>query len=171
MPQGQLVVFASGLLAGVVVTVIIAEFFLRRRKDEAASAQKQLHDRSVIRDALKFFFRANDVLNDLWVDKEMWFKFHKEVPEKHFEFEQRMIRRFDDSTRNDFFNELMFHSFQLKTVSDPALSGEFEALMGTFKELSGRLLLAKTPEEYADLDKRYNEQKKSFLEKCASFYK
>jgi hypothetical protein len=171
MPQGQLLVFSVGLLLGVIITVISAEFFLHRRKKESANLQKQSQDRAIVRDTLKFFFHANDVLNDLWVDKEVWFKFHKEVPEKSFEFEQRMVRRFDDSTRNDFFNELMFHSFQLKTVGDASLSEEFDALMSTLKELSGRLLLAKTIEEYADLDKRYNEQKKNFLAKCAAFYK
>lgn len=171
MPQGQLGVFAFGILLGAAVTVVIAEFFLRRRKKEAQARQKESQDRFIIRDALKFFFHASDVLNDLWVDKEVWFKFHKEVPEKSFEFEQRMVRRFDDSTRDDFFNELMFYSFQLKTVKDATICDDFDALMGTFKELSGRLLLAKSPEEYADLDTRYNEQKKNLLAKCAAFYK
>jgi hypothetical protein len=167
MSLGQFAPVILGVASGVALTLIVMEFGLRRQKRQVDLQKRSSSDCRIITDVLKFYFRANDILNELWVDKEVWFKFHKDIPEKTFEFEQRMVRRFDDNTRKDFFNELMFYSFQLRLLDNKTICEDFESLMGIFKELSERLLLSKSREEYADLEKRYNSEKKKFLDKCA----
>ncbi len=171
MLAGNVGIFILGLLLGAGIVLAVSELISRRSKRELEVQNIRLNEGRIIEDSLKFLFRANDILNDLWVDKEVWFKFHKDMPEKSFEFEQRLVRRFDDNTHRDFFNELMFHSFRLKMLRDGAVRDDFDRLMSTFKEFSERLLLARSPEDYADLDKRYSQQKNDFLAKCAGICK
>jgi hypothetical protein len=167
----QVVLFGSGTILGALLTFITMEIaFVRHNKRTDAEFRLKLAN-EIINDTLKFFFKTNDILNDLWLDKKIWAKIHAEDQLKSYEIEQRMLRRFEDHTKKDFFNELMYHSYRLRQLEDNSLFNEFESLMHAFKDLAGQVLVAKTSNEYTQLDTKYQELKKSFLAKCAQVTK
>jgi len=167
----QIGLFGSGTVLGAVLTFVTMEITLARHKKRNYAEYRLKLANDIINDTLKFFFKTNDILNDLWIDKKIWAKIHAEDEIKSYEIEQRMLRRFEDHTKKDFFNELMYHSYRLRQLEDNSLFFEFESLMHAFKDLAGQVLVAKASHEYAQLDTRYQELKKSFLEKCAKVTK
>ena len=57
-----------------------------------------------------------------------------------------MYENFDKNLKEDFFPQLMLHSFHLKRLKDKSFWKDFEVIMDNYEEL-GKLIMAQEKEE------------------------
>jgi len=163
--QDQLFSIAFGAFLGAVLSFVATELSASRQRKTRDIEKKKEITNEVINDTIRFVFKANDILNDLWADKEVFIKMQKEKPEKAFGHEQIMLKRFDENMKG-LFSELMFYSFQLKKLDDRTLWQDFERLMESFRSLTTCLLNSGSIDDCRRLDIDYKDLKKRFVEKC-----
>ncbi len=165
-PQLQLNLITYGAVLGAILSLFTAlVVFLLERKFSEKTRQKE-KENEIIEQTLKFIFKANDILNDLWVDRELLEKTMVKSPQNAQRIEQQLFKRFDENIRNDFFKELMFHSGQIKRLKNKSFWEDFEKLNLIYQDLTKVMIDLKPKKEYEGLDNKYKELKKKFIEKC-----
>ena len=117
-------VFLGWLLG--VLSMLITEW-IQAKKD------KHTKEIDIISDNLKFIFNAGNVYNNFRTDKVVFEKMRNEFPERSSELERKMYENFDTNLKEDFFPQLMFHSFQLKRLKDKSFWKDFEIIMRIMK--------------------------------------
>ena len=77
-----------------------------------------------------------------------------------------MYDDFDKNIKEDFFPQLMFHSFQLKRLKDKSIWADFDVIMNNYEGL-GKLIMAQEEDEIiSNLNSKLNGLKKIYIEKC-----
>lgn len=147
-----------GWLLGV-LSMLFSEW-IQAKKDEH---KKEI---DIISDNLKFIFSTGNVYNNFRTDKLVFEKMRDEFPERSSELERKMYENFDKNLKEDFFPQLMFHSFQLKRLKDKSFWKDFETIMSNYEEL-GKVIMAQEKEEViSNLNSKIMNLKKKYIEKC-----
>ena len=149
-----------GWLLGI-FSMLIREW-IQTRKEE----QKKEID--IISDNLKFIFSTGNLYNNFLTDKVVFEKMCKAFPEKSSELERKMYEDFDKNIKENFFPQLMFHSFQLKRLKDNSFWVAFEVIMNNYEEL-GKLIMAQEKDEIiSNQNSKINDLKREYIKKCHS---
>lgn len=139
---------------------MLAREWIQERKEE----QKKEID--IISDNLKFIFTTGNLYNNFRTDKVVFEKMSKAFPEKSSELERTMYENFDKNLKEDFFPQLMFHSFQLKRLKDESFWKDFEVIMNNYRELEDIIMAQEKEEIISNLNSKINDLKKKYIEKC-----
>ncbi len=164
--RDQIFPIVLGVLLGAMLSFVATELSASRERKLRAVEKKNEITCAIINDTVKFLFKANDILNDLWSDKEVYLRMQKEKPEEASKSGVTMFKRFDENMRKGLFSELNFYSFRLRILDDQTLWDDFEKLMMSFRDLSECLLKSKGVDEFKKFDADYKNLKKAFVEKC-----
>ncbi len=116
-----------GWLLGI-LSMLIAKYI--QAKDD-----KRKKEIEILSDTLKYLFKTKQTYNNLLIDKSALEKVAKRFPEKVPELEREMYECFDRKIKNDFFPDLMFHSFQLRRLEDGSFWKDFEKVMNEYEKL------------------------------------
>lgn len=142
------------------ILTMLVSAWIQERKD---NQQKEL---DIISENLKFLFNAGQVYNDFLTDKSVFEKMRISYPEKASELERTMYENFDKNLQQDFFPQLMFHSFQLKRLKDKSFWEEFEKIMNNYEELGKEIMAQENEKKVTTLWQRSMNFKKDFVSKC-----
>jgi len=116
-----------GWLLGI-LSMLLAKY-IQTRDD------KRKKEIEILSDTLKYLFKTKQTYNNLLIDKSALAKVAKKFPEKAPEFERKMYECFDREIKNEFFPDLMFHSFQLRRLEDGSFWKDFEIVMNEYEKL------------------------------------
>jgi len=147
-----------GWLLGI-ISMLIAKYI--QTKDD-----KRKKEIEILSDTLKYLFKTKQTYSNLLIDKAALERATKKFPERLPELEREMYECFDREIKNDFFPDLMFHSFQLKRLEDDSFWKDFEKVMNEYEKL-GKMIF-----ELPDMDsilKQNNQIIKlmlAFTDKC-----
>lgn len=169
--RSQLLFISFGALIGALLSFFATEITSWRQRKYSKIEKEDDLKNEIIGGALKFLFKSADVINDLWADRELLEKVKKDFPEKQSLVEQKMFKRFHANISQDFFNELNFHSFQIKRLTDRSIWQDFEKLMNKSRELTKFLADLKPLDECKLFDVEYKNLKKDFVENCIKLTK
>jgi len=163
----KLILIFFGAMLGVVITEISTA---RQRKIDKEQKREEIRN-NIISETLRFVFRINEVLNDLWADKQVFENKQKTSPQDASKYEQIMLKRFDENMSKNIFAELNLQSYHLKRLEDQTLWRDFENLMNALRSLTDEILLNTDIKKCGELDKKLKNLKKSFVEKCIELTK
>lgn len=128
--------------------------------------ERKRKENEIISGSLKFLFRTRQTMNNLKTDKMIIENSRKAFPEKTEEFEKQMLSRFDNEIQNNFFPELMFHSFQLKRLKDKTLWKDFEDIINKFNTFVDMAIGAIDDTNFLEADSAVMVSKKNYITKC-----
>jgi hypothetical protein len=131
-----------------------------------ARAEKQKKEIEILSETLKYLFRTKQIYNNLLTDKSALDKTRKEFPQRASDLERQMYENYDKEIKENFFPELMFHSFQLKRLDDKSFLRDFEIVMDKFEELGNKIMEESSNDLIFDINKEALELMKAFVKKC-----
>jgi hypothetical protein len=131
-----------------------------------ARTERQKKEIEILSETLKYLFRTKQAYNNLLTDKSVLDKACKEYPQKTSELERQMYENFDKNIKEEFFPELMFHSFQLKRLYDKSFLRDFDIVMNKFEELGNKIMEQSSNDVISDINTETLELMKVFVEKC-----
>jgi len=147
-----------GWLLGI-LSMLVKEWIQTRKEEQ----KKEIE---ILSDNLKFIFSTGNLYNNFRTDKLVFEKMCKSFPEKSSELERKVYENFDKNIKEDFFPQLMFHSFQLNRLKDKSFWADFEIIMNNYEEL-GKLIMAQEKDEIIlNQNTKINGLKKKYIEKC-----
>ena len=135
---------------------------------ELIQERKERHKKEIdiISENLKFIFNTGNLYNNFRTDKVVFEQMREAFPEKSSELERKMYENFDKNLKEDFFPELMFHSFQLKRLKDKSFWKDFEVIINNFEELGKGIMAQEKEEVISNQNSKINDLKKKYVEKC-----
>ena len=167
----EFILIGFGAILGAILSFGATEISAcRQRKIEEFNKKTNLTN-EIVSDTLKFIFKANDILLDVFVNKLTYLKAKETHAEEAHKKEQIMYESFDEHIKKEFFDERNFHSYQLQRLENKELWKEFATLMETLKTLIDMLLKDEMPKEYEEVDSRYKNLLKDFVSHCIEITK
>jgi len=167
----QLLLITFGTIIGALLSFFATMLSSWRERKHAKLLKKEDKENEIIGATLKFLFKSDEITNDLLADRELLEKSKKEFPGKTSFLEQQMFKRLHGNITNDFFNELKFHSFQLKRLENQTIWRDFENLMNAFEEVTKLLSELQPLEKCKSSDIKYKNIEKDFVNKCIDLTK
>jgi hypothetical protein len=149
-----------GWLFGI-LSMLIAKWI--QTKDE-----KKKKEIEILAETLKYLFKTKQIYNNLLTDKSTHEKIIKEFPKESSNLERQMYENFDRDIKNNFFPELMFHSFQLKRLDDKSYWKDFENVMNEFEALGKAVFEKSDMDSIFKRNDEINKLMSSFVGKCNS---
>ena len=156
--MSQIGYIVLGWLLGI-ISMLIAKY-IQTRDD------KRRKEIEVLSDTLKYLFKTKQTYNNLLVDKSVLEKTAKKFPEKLPELEREMYECFDREIKNDFFPDLMFHSFQLKRLEDGSFWKDFEKVMNEYEKLGTMIFDLSEMGGILEQNKQIIKLMSDFIDKC-----
>lgn len=131
-------------------------------------ANKDEHKKEIdiISENLKFIFSAGNIYNNFRTDKVVFEKMRKEFSGRPSDLERKMYEAFDKNIKEDFYPQLMFHSFQLKRLKDKSFWKSFEIIMNNYEELGKLIMAQETEEVISNVNSKIMNLKKQYIKKC-----
>jgi hypothetical protein len=142
---------------------ILSTLFARWLQTKEEKKKKELE---IISETLKYLFKIRQTYNNLVADKKVAEELSKKYPNKVPELKTKMLESFNKDIANDFFPNLMFHSFQLKRLEDQSFWQDFEHLMNKYDALTEMTLGKREKENYSERNKEMMDLIKNFIDKC-----
>lgn len=169
----QFLLIGFGAIVGAILSFLATELSASRQRKAGIVERNKETSTAIIEGTLKFLFRANDILNDLCSDKQLWVNKKNSAEEGTLaqKYYQAMANRLDSSTSKSFFDELNYHSFRLKRLQNQNVWEDFEELMSTYAGLTKLIFKTDTVEECKEFDEKYKLLKKKFVDKCIDLTK
>ncbi|MCP3874878.1 MAG: hypothetical protein GY699_17215 [Desulfobacteraceae bacterium] len=141
---------------------ILSTLFARWLQTKEEKKKKELE---IISETLKYLFKIRQTYNNLVADTKVTKELSKKYPEKAPVLEAKMLEAFNKDIANDFFPNLIFHSFQLKRLKDQSFWQDFEYLMNKYDALTEMTLGKRKKENYSERNKEMMDLMKNFIDK------